>query len=274
MTATVQQKIKADFMVAYIASAIKATGQPLWDYQGPYSPTPYTLTDYGKETLGVDIDHITQDELRQYRDELPTIALNEWMVPVVNQVYANELTKDQAYELLKNHLKNLYVMQYALSHGGLTTLAPDDYGRIGNMLQRQYNPYLKGFIDDMFNYTYSESYAIWRLGLYANSSTQGFNRGYVEALELPSNPNWGGKKLPAWPGGIDPVTGLFFTKCGSNCKCFLVVENKFDVFHVYWKLDRAEHCPDCINYSLEWNPLVIAKDHNLQELTKTERVLT
>lgn len=51
------------------------------------------------------------------------------------------------------------------------------------------------------------------------------------------------------------------TECLTNCKCSLTIkklagEGDWDI---YWKLGKAEHCPDCETLARQWNPLRVRK---------------
>jgi hypothetical protein len=80
-----------------------------------------------------------------------------------------------------------------------------------------------------------------RLAMYMNSARQAYTRAELEARGIPA--------LPIMPGQGK-------TQCLTNCKCTLQMKKEGNLWHIFWKLGKAEHCPDCDNLSRQWNPLI------------------
>lgn len=85
-----------------------------------------------------------------------------------------------------------------------------------------------------------------RSQLYINSARQAYERAKARALGVPD--------LPAYPGDGSTV-------CKSNCACSWRLEPIYDDddnligWNAFWELGAADHCPDCIQRSIQWNPL-------------------
>jgi len=86
-----------------------------------------------------------------------------------------------------------------------------------------------------------------RSQLYLNSARQAYERANARAMGAPD--------LPAYPGDGSTI-------CGVSCACGWRLKQVFDDdgnpagWEAYWEIDSAaENCPDCIQRSIEWNPL-------------------
>lgn len=100
-------------------------------------------------------------------------------------------------------------------------------------------PYLNKFLDELEETGWQDRYAA-RTAMYAESVKQAYYVGLSFGLELPAMPGDG------------------TTKCLSNCKCSwkIVWEDQENLdARAYWRLGKAEHCPDCRRRSRQWSPL-------------------
>lgn len=100
--------------------------------------------------------------------------------------------------------------------------------------------YMENFIRQID--TMTEEAAVRRAASYTAAIIQSITA--VQKLDLPV--------LPTYPG--DP-----HLECKGYCKCHLDIREGAEAgdWDVYWKLGRAEHCPDCLYLAASWNPLKI-----------------
>ena len=164
---------------------------------------------------------------------------------LVGRLFNGSLDHQQWTLEARQKIKETYIAQYMLAHGGRASMTPSDWGQIGSMLKRQYE-FLRGFEQDLVDGKLSEAQAKYRLGMYFKSSSQAYERGKSEALGLPRN------LVPAWPGDGSTV-------CRAQCGCEWVWEETEGDWLGTWTLGAREHCPDCLERAGKWNPYVIRK---------------
>jgi hypothetical protein len=143
----------------------------------------------------------------------------------------------------RQELKTLYINEYLSARGGVNAMTQADWGRLGGMLKRQY-AYMNNFAREIANGQLTEKQIAARMQLYFNSATQAYERGKSVAAGIP--------QMPQYPGDGR-------TQCRTNCKCTWEYVETESAWECYWRLHEAEHCPDCVQNSITWNPLVIAK---------------
>lgn len=103
--------------------------------------------------------------------------------------------------------------------------------------------YLDNFLLDLSSRTSSRDRYLWRAGLYALARP---------AYVLGTVPQEVVLNMPVLPG--DDCLG------GSNCHCWLDVEEDDYAYYVHWVLDpTAESCPVCIAHAVE-SPYVFLKE--------------
>jgi hypothetical protein len=142
-------------------------------------------------------------------------------------------------------IKQGFIDQYVMAHGGRFSMTQRDWGIIGSMCKDQYG-YLNAFGEAINNGELSAGQIAVRAGLYIDSSVQAFERGTSERLGIPD--------LPAYPGDGS-------TSCLGNCRCSWQYEETDTAWNCTWQLDTAaEHCVDCEANAAQWAPLVIPKD--------------
>ena len=93
------------------------------------------------------------------------------------------LTANAWRELMQEEIKQEYIRQYLLGHGGrLADMTFTDWGRIGAMVKEQYK-YLLGFADEIASGNLSLEQIQARAGMYCNSAREAFekSRGRVMA---------------------------------------------------------------------------------------------
>jgi len=127
--------------------------------------------------------------------------------------------------------------------GDRTRIDRKEYLQLGPELKRQY-AYLNRFAADIEGRAAegkSLGFAVERAKLYARS-TQAMMWKSAIPVRLPQVPRDGQ------------------TRCRTNCRCRLEVDHErnedgaVSAVRVWWKLNPAEHCEDCLALAREWNP--------------------
>lgn len=153
---------------------------------------------------------------------------------------------------MRAELKDLHVSAALIGRGGdRSQMTYADWGRIGGLLRHQYR-YLQRYAEVVQQRAtdavvshgqvpfFSEKYLQWRSRLYGGNATATFYLGMVAGL-------------------LDQVPGDGKNQCRTNCKCSLRFEpgEHPGQILVWWELNPAEHCDDCVHLSQTWNPLEI-----------------
>ncbi len=124
-------------------------------------------------------------------------------------------------------------------------MTPRDWGSLGRMLRDQYH-YLDGFAADVAAGKLSEAQIRARAQMYMDAGHLAFERGRAEAFGMPT--------LPAYPGSGD-------TACLTHCRCNWMIDEvpgdggSLLGWNAVWRLNPAEHCPDCPSNASLWAPL-------------------
>ncbi|MCL4296161.1 MAG: hypothetical protein KJ077_10555 [Anaerolineae bacterium] len=166
-------------------------------------------------------------------------------------------------------IKDTYLSQYAMAKGGRSQMTPQDYGRIGAALKKQYE-YLQAFGQDIQSGKYRsanpENLIVRianRIKLYIESATQAFEKGKIAVF---------GGNLYDY---LSRVPGDGQTRCRTRCRCHLRIVEQEDGWLVYWVLDpAAEHCDDCVKLSEQWNPLRVPKPRSVLKAVVLSRAGT
>jgi hypothetical protein len=167
---------------------------------------------------------------------------------LAERLFKHEIDINQWRAEMRANLRRTYITQYMLAKGGKGQMTQRDYGILGSQLKKQYN-FLDKFTQDIYNGKYSErqqAMVAARQQLYAESSSQAFERGSAEAF--------GPLQLPAWPGDGS-------TQCLSNCRCNWFIKTLKDgTISVSWRLGRVKerHCTDCPTRAKVWRNLKFA----------------
>lgn len=181
-----------------------------------------------------------QDPVRSYFAEVsdlsrPRTGLARILQPVLERL--GKLTaKNRLRERLREVVARLHTeaAQAAAGQAGTFVDLPALRRRIAAEQET-----LDGFIRDITGMT--EARALQRIALYARQAQH--TGSVIAASQLPT--------LPIYPGDRRLA-------CNGFCKCHLEVRRVGPSdFDVYWMLGAAEHCPDCVRLSLEWNPLEV-----------------
>ena len=169
---------------------------------------------------------------------------------LAHKLRSGEISVEGWRTAMRQEIKDLHVTSLVISRGGeWKTISFSEWGRLGGNLRVQYR-YLDRYAEQIQTRAeaaamgqgkfYSEKYLAWRSKLYGGNAKASYWRGVVYGL------------LPQVPGDGQ-------TRCGTNCKCELRIENgdKLNTLLVYWDLTPAEHCEDCVRLNQEWNPYVL-----------------
>lgn len=170
-----------------------------------------------------------------------TSAKMQQAASLASRLAAHEISLSDWHSSMRESVKNSFIDQYVLGHGGRATMTQADWGRVGAMCKEQYK-YLDGFAQAIEQGSLTEGQIRARSGLYQEASTQAFERGNAYARGLP--------RLPYYPGDGS-------TQCLTNCRCHWDIrESASGGWDCYWIMDpAAEHCPDCIDRAAENAPL-------------------
>ncbi len=144
---------------------------------------------------------------------------------------------------MRSSIKDAFIDEYCLAFGGRNNMTQANWGQLGHMLRDQYG-YLQRFAGDIQAGKMSEGQIKVRSEMYIDAATQAYERGHSEGLGLP--------RLPAYPGDGQ-------TQCRANCQCAWDIQDSGNQWDCTWKLGVAEHCPDCVDNSQRWAPLVVGK---------------
>lgn len=179
------------------------------------------------------------EELLDLRDTFLDKQRQE-MEAHVSRLASGQITVNDWLAQSRETIKQTFVAEYVLGHGGRGSMSPADWGRLGPMCKNQYK-YLQGFAEDIQK-GMSEEAIKSRANMYIEAARQGYERGASETRGIP--------RLPQYPGDGQ-------TRCLSNCACHLEYREAVVGWEVTWSLGAAEHCPDCVRLAGEWNPLRI-----------------
>lgn len=153
--------------------------------------------------------------------------------------------------LLRREVKNEYLRQGIFGKGGREQMTFSDWGTIGNQLRGQYAE-IEKTLNDLITYPdLTEGQVKVRFGNYMRGARQAYERLHTVSQGLP-------------PGVLPDYPGAGNTQCSVGCKCNWRIEETEDSWLCYWTLEPgAEHCPDCLIYAAQWNPLTLLKSEVL-----------
>lgn len=186
--------------------------------------------------------YVGQARMVALRDDLIAAQKNT-VTDLAEQVANGEITLNQWILSMRGEIKDTFLSEYMLGHGGRNSMTPSDWGRLGAMILAQYK-FLDGFASDIAAGKYTQAAVAARARMYMEAASQAFERGNALSRGLPD--------LPAYPGDGS-------TQCRANCHCRWEIREQETEWHCFWRLSTAEHCPDCVARAGQWNPLTVAK---------------
>jgi len=150
---------------------------------------------------------------------------------------------------MQRDIKTFYIRTALIAKGKNEFTERDRYD-LQRFLALKYQ-YLNGFVLAL------ESYKELRTdqGVTARAASYGWGWGVFSRYTLPGEL---ADLLPDLPG----------TSClgGESCGCFLEYEFVDGEYHVYWYVNGIkEHCPICIDLSIDWSPYIITKEELVEE---------
>jgi hypothetical protein len=182
-------------------------------------------------------------DIRRYSNALRRQA-EERMAAVTGRLLDGNIDLPKWVDEMKAELRRGNYEQFVVGKGGdKTQIHRKEYLQLGPELKRQYT-YLNRFAADIEQRAAegkSLGFAVERAKLYARS-TQAMMWKSAIPVKLPQVPRDGQ------------------TRCRTNCRCRLEVDHERDEYgavtavRVWWKLNPAEHCEDCLALAREWNP--------------------
>lgn len=161
---------------------------------------------------------------------------------LARRVGAGEINIAQWEKAMRNDVRNSFIDQYVLAHGGRNSMTPADWGRIGSMTKDQYG-YLHKMAEEIKAGTLTEKQIAARGGMYHDASISAYERAHALAYGMPDLP-------------VYPASGA--SACLSNCRCAWDIQPRQGGWDCYWRVDpAAEHCDDCMTYADTYNPLKV-----------------
>lgn len=197
----------------------------------------------------------TAQKLLEVRRE----AFNKNVDKLAGQLSNGKITVLEWRTAMRQEVKDLHVTALVISRGGeWNTITQAEWGRVGHYLRDQYG-YLNKFGDHIQqsadaaalgvgNFA-SERYIAARSHMYGGAAKASFWRGVTYGL-------------------LSQVPGDGKTICRTNCGCHLEFKDGDmpNVLLVFWMMNPAlENCPDCIQLSSEWNPLMVTIPPEMME---------
>lgn len=166
---------------------------------------------------------------------------------VVTGQLANRQISLEDWELeMRRVVKDAFGTAYMLSRGGRNAMTQGDWGRVGQMVGRQYR-YLNQYAREIDGETVTRNKALSRAQLYVQAAMQSYQRGQLATYgDMP--------RLPRVPGDGT-------TTCLVNCRCELMIEPTDDGWNVTWQdLGDERECRDCRELAASWAPLQLARE--------------
>lgn len=201
----------------------------------------WTYSTKDKSYIDENGERLSEASLNGVRD-----AYLDGVDPLLND-YAENLasgswTVAQFEREVRTRLKHAYISEYVLGRGGVNSMEPADWGRVGNMLRRQYG-YLREFLDDITAGDETANNALRRTKNFLGSARQGFSRGRGTAY---------GFELPVHPGDGN-------TPCHGSCRCsWELVEDETEI-RAYWQTSSEKPCDGCQSRANSYSPFVFVK---------------
>ncbi|HML23552.1 MAG TPA: hypothetical protein PKD09_17985 [Aggregatilinea sp.] len=203
-------------------------------------------------------------DIRRYSNALRLVSERR-IEALTQRLTGGELSLADWQDQMKAELRRGNLEQFVVGHGGTREgIKRTDYLRLGPELKKQYR-YLDRFAGEIAKRAgngQSIEFAVERAKLYARSTQASMWRAAVP-VSLPQVPRDG------------------TTQCLTNCRCRLDFkyergrDGEVTAVLVYWKLNPAEHCEDCLYLSRSWNPkrVPVAVEESLSPLEQAVALL-
>lgn len=187
---------------------------------------------------------IAKSVVTEIRDAVVDAAADEAR-DLAGKVVRGEITAAEFRDGMRVAIRNSHGANYIFGKGGVRSMTPSDWGRMGQSLREQY-AYLEDFIRDIQGGIVSEAQAANRAKMYTD--------GGVKAFEMGQAATWGvAGTIPEYPG--ENCEGR------SNCRCsWIIIETDTDI-EATWKLGGEDPCGPCQSNAATYNPWVIPKPY-------------
>ncbi len=173
-----------------------------------------------------------------------------WADGLAHRVSSGEMSVEAWQAEMAQRLKKSSTAEYMLGRGGINAMTPNDMARIQAGLKGQY-VYLDRFAGDVATGEMSVDQIRARSQLYFESTRQMHERGKASGYDIEGY-------LPCYPGDGN-------TQCRSRCKCSWEFEETKTETLCYYRLNSAEHCEDCQDRAVQFNPFVVTKSGDIEE---------
>lgn len=193
----------------------------------------YTYTESGRA--------LSVQRVRQLRDDYIAEQIT-WSGGLADQVSSGSISVEMWEAEMRQRIKKSATAEYMLGRGGINAMTPADQRAIQTVLDGQYD-YLSRFAGEIDGMSASQIRA--RSQLYFESTRQMHERGKASAWNVEAY-------LPVHPGDGE-------TRCRANCKCSWEFEDTKTATYCYYRLNAAEHCEDCIDRAVRYNPFIVTR---------------
>lgn len=164
---------------------------------------------------------------------------------LAEQAARGEITAEAFRDGMRLAIRNAHAAEFIFGRGGVNSMTPSDFGRLGQTLRQQY-AFLDRFASEIEAGTVSEAQASARATMYVNGGTRSFEQGQAAAWGLAT-------ALPCYPadGG---------TPCLTSCRCSWQIKETETAIEATWRVN-AEACPGCVARGERYAPFVVPNWH-------------
>lgn len=202
------------------------------------------------------------DDMRRYSNAL-RLGTTQEMDALAEQLFNEDITLAEWQTQMKEVLRRQNYYQFITGKGGdKTQIRYTEYLKLGSELKHQY-AHLARFAAEIYKRggdgRLTVEYIRSRSKLYGNSTQAMFWKSAVPV------------KIPQYPRDGK-------TRCKTGCKCRLKIKRYIKPdgveIHVWWIMQPAEHCEDCLRLSREWNPLILTEGATTESDNTQALILT
>ena len=166
------------------------------------------------------------------------------------QLKQGRIEPDAWFRQMRGEIRKLHTSAYGIGYSGkFDEMGLQDYGAIGNTVQRQYR-----FLQKWKTQIRTEGLEAFSLAQlndraqkYGAASRESFEKGYGSEVGIDTS------VLPDHPGSGNTI-------CMTRCKCrwsIDILSKENGDFNCTWTLGDAEHCDTCLRRAMEWVQLEV-----------------
>jgi hypothetical protein len=164
---------------------------------------------------------------------------------LAGKIVRGEITAAEFREGMRLAIRNSHTANYLFGRGGVRSMTPSDWGRMGQSLRIAYER-LEPLVQSVEAGTLSEAQAMNR----ATMATDGATRSHEDGKSAA----WGiAGKVPEMPG--DRCVGM------SRCRCSWSYAETESTIECTWVLGGDDPCEPCQSNAATYNPWVIPKPY-------------